>query len=46
MSFLIAAQVLVLVSTVGYALWVRSRRNALERGAQSESAHTTAHGAR
>jgi hypothetical protein len=46
MEFVVASQVLVLVSLVGYAVWVRARRSALERAPQSGSPRTTAHGAR
>jgi hypothetical protein len=46
MEFLVAAQVVVLVSMVGYALWIRARRNALERTPHTGSGRTTAHSAR
>jgi hypothetical protein len=46
MQFLIASQVLVLVSLVGYAVWVRARRSALDRTPQSGSPRTTAHSTR
>jgi len=46
MSFLIAAQIVVLGLTVGYALWIRARRSALERTPAADSPRTTAHGTR
>jgi len=46
MSFLVAAQIVVLGLLVGYALWIRSRRSALERTPAAGATRTTAHGTR
>jgi hypothetical protein len=46
MSFLVASQIVVLGLTVGYALWIRARRSALERVPAADSGRTTAHDSR